>query len=100
MGEASEQAEALAVIRSALVSGTHVEDLMEQVIPRVPDRGEPSGLGARLWSLGKSELAPGGAESIRRIADGLDRFAVDLVRAGTGFRGRFAGRLVADNYRP
>lgn len=81
MGASSEKTEPLAAIRDALATGTDVEDLMEQMIPRAPDPGDGSGLVAKLRSLGQGGVAQGGAESIRRIADGLDQFAADMAWA-------------------
>ncbi len=75
-------ADALAVIRAALVSGIEVEDRLEAVIPRITDADTGSALRSKLGQLVQGEAtAPGGAESTRRIADGLDRFAADLAWA-------------------
>ena len=74
-----DQTEMLEAIRKALIAGTDVEDMLEPVIRRLPDKGDATALGAKLRVLLQAEPARGGAEGIRRIADRLDKFAVELV---------------------
>lgn len=82
MTRRSDGTDALAVIRAALASGIEVEDRLEAVIPRVADADAGSALTSRVRQLLRGETTtPGGAEIVRRIADGLDRFAADLAWA-------------------
>lgn len=72
---------ALALIRAALISGTEVEDRLEAIIPRVAEIPRPAALAPRLRSIVAPPAAPSSAESIRKVADGLDTFSLDLARA-------------------
>ncbi len=83
MDSPSGKAEVLAAIRSALSAGTDVEELLEPAIRHLPDRADATVLGAKLRVLLQAEPAQGGSESIRRIADRLDRFAAELVATAT-----------------
>ena len=81
MAGTSETAESLAPIRTALVSGTDVEDMIEAVLPEPEDAPANTFIGSLLRAVGRAPAPTPGPERLKQVADGLDRFSADLVQA-------------------
>jgi len=77
----SDIAESLAPIRAALASGIEVEDLIEAGLPESEEAPSPTMIDRLLRLMGRASAPTPNPERIKVIADGLDVFSADLVRA-------------------